>query len=176
MIPLPFSTFWIKVAAAGAVLGAVYGGLRIYGGERHEAGRNEVLAQWEASKAVTAREALRHTETLFKEDQHAREAASKDLAAVRAGRDTARQELGRLQSDIADVEARLLDASEAKPACRADEAARVALELFGECASRREAVAGEAGELAGSLLGLQRWVAGVCAEPVAATDSGRMDR
>lgn len=176
MITLPFSTFWLKVAGVGALLGLLAGGVQILRHEARDDGRNEVRAQWEAAKADGASAALRKTEHLLKEDQNAREAASKDLTAVRAGRDVARQELGRLQSVIADYEGRMLDASDAEPAGRADEAARVALQLFGECASRREAVAGEAGELAAQLLGLQRWVSGVCAEPVAAREGDRGDR
>lgn len=176
MVPLPFSTFWLKLAGAGALLGLLAGGVQILRHEAREDGRNEIRAQWEAAKADGARDALRKTEHLLKEDQNAREAASKDLTAVRAGRDVARQELGRLQSVIADYEGRMLDASEAGAPGRADEAARVALELFGECASRREAVAGEAGELAAQLRGLQRWVAGVCAEPVTRAEGDRGDR
>jgi hypothetical protein len=88
----------------------------------------------------------------------------------------ARDEREQLRDQVAELERLIAAAADAEPPCRTDAAGAAGLRLLDECAGRYQTLAGDAGELAARITGLQRWVSGVCTEPVEpGREGGRLD-
>ena len=152
---------YIYAAAVLAILGALWG----FGHYQKQQGRAEVQAKFDAYVAKqtvdTLQASLANQETsLLKQKavdrsrQNDHENAKK-LAAANAG---LRGANASLHDTIAALNrpAQAGDATEASAGT--DDAAKVARDLLGECASRYTEVAGEAGELAKQVVGLQGFV------------------
>ena len=158
MIPLRLYLY------AGAVL-AIAGALWGFGHYQKNQGRAEVQAKFDAYIAKQTTETLQaslaNQETsLLKQKAVDRSRQNdyentKKLAAANAG---LRGTVAGLLSDIAAINHSAQTGDNTQASAGTDEAAKVARELLGECASRYSAVAGEAGELAKQVVGLQGFV------------------
>ena len=158
MIPL---RLYLYVAAVLAIAGALLG----FGHHQKSKGRAEVQAKFDAyiakQTADTLQASIDNQETsLLKQKAVDRSRTNdyentKKLAAANARLNGT---VAGLLSDIAALNhpAKTGDATEASAGT--DDAAKVARELLGECASRYSVVAGEAGELAKQVVGLQGFV------------------
>ena len=148
-------------AAVLAILAALWG----YGHHQKQQGRAQVQAKFDAyiakQSADTLQASLANQETsLLKQKAVDRSRQddyenTKKLAAANAG---LRGDVAGLRDTIAafDHSAKASDAP--KPIAGTDDAAKVARELLGECASQYQGMAREAGELAAKVIGLQGFV------------------
>lgn len=169
MIPAPLL---IRAAGAALVLGALGSGVAWWNHHEREIGRAEVRAEWQAANWASSRAAFRETERRFKEGQNAQDHHAADIRRVAAARDAARTEREQLRDAIADAERRIAETSDAEPACGTHAASAAGLQLLDACAGRYQELAGEAGELAATVTGLQRWISGICTESVAPSRDG----
>jgi len=176
-----FSALLIRLAGAGLILGAAAAGIGWWNHHEREIGRAEVQAKWNAEKLAQAQldaEAARENQRLQAKwntkSQEAQDAANQAMGRARTARDAARTETERLRDYLDSVEAERVAAGEAISSSGSDGYAAVSRDLLAACAGRYSELAGEAGELAARLGGLQVWTRGVCTEPV--TEGGRMDR
>lgn len=171
----------IRAAGAAIVLGMLGSGVAWWNHHEREIGRAEVQAKWDAEKleqsrldAESAQENQRLQAKWQTNSQEAQDAKDQAVSRARVARDAARTELERLRDYLADVESERVAAGEAGAASGPDANAASSGDLLGACASRYQELAGEAGELAARLGGLQVWVRGVCTEPV--IEGGKLDR
>lgn len=154
MIPL---RLYLYAAAVLAIVGALAG----YGHHQKAKGRAEVQAKWDAHQARQAaaqaeadRKQAAEDISRFRNVERSRENDAR-IQQVRAVADAAAMsELDRLRRAIA-AHRPAPQTGDPQAIARADEAAEAARELLGECASRYQAVAREAGELAGQVVGWQ---------------------
>ena len=158
MIPL---RLYLYAAAALAIAGALWG----YGHHQKQQGRAEIQAKFDAyitkQTADTLQASLANQETsLLKQRAVDRSRQNdyentKQLAAANAG---LRGTVAGLLGDIAALNNSTQAGDPAETSPGTDDAAKIARELLGECASKYSAVAGEAGELAKQVVGLQGFV------------------
>lgn len=158
MIPL---RLYLYVAAVLAIAGALWG----YGHHQKSQGKAEIQAKFDAyiakQTAETLQASLANQETsllIRKAVDRSRDndyQNAKKLAAANAG---LRGTVAGLLSDIAASNSEAQTGNTAEAIAGTDDAAKVARELLGECASRYAEVAGEAGELAKQVIGLQGFV------------------
>ena len=158
MIPL---RLYLYAAAVLAVLGAFWG----YGHHQKQRGQAEIQAKFDAyiskQTADTLKASIDNQEISLLKQRAADRSRQNDyenakkLAAANAG---LRGANASLHDTIAafNSPAQAGDATEASAGT--DDAAKVARELLGECASRYSALAGEAGELAKQIIGLQGFI------------------
>jgi hypothetical protein len=135
---------WAWLAAAGVALASV---VTWHFVQIHQA-KQEVRAE---INEQANRDALKRHEA----NQGVTDRAHQERTALAAVAAAARADAGRLRDELAAARA-----AAAGPG--SDGAATVPLELLGECAERREAVAGEAAKLASQVRGLQDWIGRVC--------------
>lgn len=158
MIPL---RLYLYAGAALAIAGALWG----YGHHQKNQGRAEVQAKFDAyiaKQTVETLQASLDNQEISLLKQRAADRSrqndyenTKKLAAANAG---LRGTVAGLLSDIAtrNSQPQAGDAAQASPGT--DDAANITRELLGECASRYAEVAGEAGELAKQVVGLQGFI------------------
>lgn len=158
MIPL---RLYLYAAAVLAIAGALWG----FGHHQKQQGRAEVQAKFDAyiakQTADTLQASLANQETSLLKQRAVDRSRQNDhentkrLAAANAG---LRGTVAGLLDDIAAAnnQPKAGDPTQASPGT--DDAAKVARELLGECASRYAEVAGEAGELAKQVIGLQGFI------------------
>lgn len=155
---------YLYAAAVLAVVGALWG----YGYHQKKQGRDEVQAKFDAyiakQTADTLQASLSNQETsLLKQKavdrsrQNDHENAKK-LAAVNARLSGT---VAGLRDDIAALNNRTQAGDATEASARAYAEAKTARELLGECSSRYTALAGEAGELAKQVIGLQGFVSAI---------------
>ena len=170
--------FWLKLAAIGALLGATFHAGRVFEGRT----RDSAALQQAQADVIATREAAAENQRLQARQTAgatgATNATITQLRAAAAAGSGARDERERLRDQVAELEHRIAEASDAEPACGADAAGAAGLRLLDECAGRYQALAGDAGQLAATVTGLQRWISGVCAEQVdrGGGDGSRLDR
>lgn len=141
-----------------------------------QAAWDKQTAEREKAEKAAAVATFNETERRYQESQNAQDAYAADVSRARSARDAALSERERLRNEIRAHEFARLEASDAEAPVGTDATAAVALDLLRACTSQYEAVEGEAGELAGRLRGLQRWVTGVCGSPVASRENpGRLN-
>lgn len=158
MIPL---RLYLYAAAVLAIVGALWG----FGAHQKQQGRAQVQAQFNAyiaqQTADTLQASLANQETsLLKQKAVDRSRQNdyentKKLAAANAG---LRGTVAGLLSDIAALNSQPKAGDATEASTGTDDAAKTARDLLGECTSRYSAVAGEAGELAKQVVGLQGYV------------------
>lgn len=169
----------IALALVGSAAGAGYAvGDRLKQGEWDAAELAEKQAQTAAERVQAAR-VFAESERRYQEAQNAQDAQASDLRRARAARDSAMVERERLRDAIASSELAAVRASDADTASGTYALPSQTGQLLTACAGEYEGMASEAGELAGQLAGLQRWVRGVCTKPVIEgrgdLDGGRVD-
>lgn len=167
MIPL---RLYLYAAAALAIAGALWG----YGHHQKQQGRAEIQAKFDAyiaKQTVETLQASLDNQEISLLKQRAADRSrqndyenTKKLAAANAG---LRGTVAGLLSDIAAGNSETQTGDTAKASAGTDDAAKVARELLGECASRYAEVAGEAGELAKQVVGLQGFVDAISTMPTA---------
>jgi hypothetical protein len=158
VIPL---RLYLYAGAALAIAGALWG----YGHHQKNQGRAEVQAKFDAyiakQTAETLQASLANQETsLLKQKAVDRSRQNdyentKKLAAANAG---LRGTVAGLLGDIATSNSQPQAGDTTQAIARANAEAKTARELLGECASRYAEVAGEAGELAKQVIGLQGFI------------------
>lgn len=158
MIP---SRLYIYAAAVLAIAGALWG----FGHYQKQQGRAEVQANFDAYIAKQAADTLQaslvNQETsLLKQKAVDRSRQNdfenaKKLAAVNA---RLAGTVAGLRDDIAVLNNRPQAGDASEASARAYAEAKIARELLGECSSRYSEVAGEAGELAKQVIGLQGFI------------------
>lgn len=150
--------FGLYAAAAASILIAVVG----YGQHQKQQGRAEVQAKFDAyiakQTADTLQASLANQETsLLKQKavDRSRQNDFENTKKLATANSNLRGAVAGLRDTIAAVNhsGKTGDATEA--GAGTDDAAKVARELLGECASRYAEVAGEAGKLAAQVIGLQ---------------------
>lgn len=161
--------FFAALAVIGAVLATTFHAGRIFEGRSRDA------AALEQSMAG-ARRAFAESEHRLKEAQNAQDHTDADKRRLAAARDDARSERERLRDQLDAIAAAKLAASDADDPQRVAADAAAARELFGACIGRYEGMAAEAGELAGSLAGLQRAIRASCPDSLGpGREGGRLD-
>jgi hypothetical protein len=158
MIPL---RLYLYAAAVLAIVGALWG----YGHYQKQQGRAEVQSKFDAyiakQTAETLQASLANQETsLLKQKAVDRSRQNdfenaKKLAAANARLNGT---VAGLHDTIAALNNRPKAGDATEASTRAYAAAKIARELLGECASRYSEVAGEAGELAKQVIGLQGFI------------------
>ena len=169
--------FWLKLAGIVAVIGGTFlAGMRMEGWKRDSAALGQAQAD-----IVATRDAAAENQRLASRQQAgatgATNATIQQLRGAAAAGTAARDERERLRDQVAELEHRIAEVSDAEPACGSHAAGATGLQLLDACAGRYQELAGEAGQLAATVTGLQRWISGVCAEPVdqIAREGGRLD-
>jgi hypothetical protein len=165
MIPL---RLYLYAAAVLAILGALWG----FGHHQKQQGRAEIQAKFDAyiakQTADTLQASLANQETSMLKQRAADRSRlndyenTKKLAAANAG---LRGTVAGLLGDIATLNSRPKASDATEASARADGDAQVARELLGECASKYSELAGEAGELAKQVIGLQGFILASAFEP-----------
>ena len=145
-------------AAVLAILAALWG----TGHHQKQRGRAEVQAKFDAYVEKQATDTLNASlanqeVSLLKQRAVDRSRQddlenTKKLAAANAG---LRGAVAGLRDTIADFDHSAKASDAPKPSAGTDDAAKVARELLGECASQYQGMAREAGELAAQVIGLQ---------------------
>lgn len=158
MIPL-------RACIYAATVVAIVGALWCFGHHQKQQGRAEIqvkfdayvtaqkLAQAEADKLanIAAFERFKATERSKENDYK--------LEQTRLVSDrSARGELERLRNTIATLGGKPKQDGDASPGRRIDGSPTIAFELLGDCASKYQELAGEAGKLAGQVIGLQGFI------------------
>lgn len=167
MIPL---RLYLYAAAVLAIAGALWG----YGHHQKQQGMAEVQAKFDAYIAKqttdTLQASLANQETSLLKQRAADRSRlndyenTKKLAAANAG---LRGANASLHDTIAALNRPAKTGDAPQASAGTDDAAKVARELLGECASRYSAMAGEAGELAKQVIGLQGFVDAISTVPTA---------
>lgn len=175
--------FWIRLALAGAAVGAIFGGGCWLGAKLVHADWAEEAKARKAQELNAAREALSKSERTLQETQNANDATAAETRRAYVAVGTVRAERDRLQSVAREFEFRLAELSDSDAPGRGDAGGAVARELLGECSREAEALAGAHGELAqeatalaGHVRSLQRYARIVSGEPVAKPEGDRGDR
>lgn len=158
MIPLRLCLY---AAAVLAILGALWG----YGHHQKQQGRDEVQAKFDAyvseQTADTLQASLANQETSLLKQRAVDRSRQNDyentkkLATANARLNGT---VAGLLGDIAAINHSTQAGDATQTSAGTDDAAKVARDLLGECASRYSEVAGEAGELAKQVVGLQGFV------------------
>lgn len=158
MIPL---RLYVYGAAVLVIVAALWG----YGRHQKQQGRHEVQSKFDAyiakQTADTLQASLTNQETsLLKQKAVDRSRQddfenTKKLADANAG---LRGSVAGLRDTIAAIDHSAKAGDATDPGAGTDDAAKVARELLGECASQYQHLAGEAGELAAQVMGLQGFV------------------
>lgn len=158
MIPL---RLYLYAAAVLAIVGALWG----FGYHQKQQGRADIQAKFDAyitkQTADTLQASLANQETSLLKQRAVDRSRQNDhentkkLAAANAG---LRGTVAGLLSDIAAFNHSAHTGDATQTSAGTDDAAKVARELLGECASRYSTVAGEAGELAKQIIGLQGFI------------------
>lgn len=158
MIPL---RLYIYAAAVLAIVGA----LLAFGHHQKQQGRAEVQAKFDAYIAKqttdTLQASLANQETSLLKQKAVDRSRQNDLENAKKLA-AANSRLNGTVASLHDTIAALNNQPQAGDATQTsagtDDAARISRELLGECASRYQAVAGEAGELAKQVVGLQGFI------------------
>lgn len=157
---------WLALAAAIA-------------GGGFKAGQRWVQSSWDAERAEqaaqaleTAQEAQRITVRLNAKSQEVQDAYAHQARKALAAADLSRDAAGRLSDDLTAAQRA---ADDADTTCPADAEAAALRIVVAACAGRYRAVAADAGDIAGTLDGLQQWTAGICA-PAVTREGARGDR
>lgn len=179
LMTAPALTTWRVVGwvvCVGLVIGTAFHGGRVFEGRTRDAA---ALAQARADLATTRDDAAENQRLQARQTAGATgvtNATIQQLRGAAVAGTAARDERERLRDQVAELEHRIVQASDAEPSCRTDAAGAAGLQLLDACAGRYQELAGEAGELAATVTGLQRWVSGVCTDQVAAgREGGRLD-
>ena len=164
------------LACFGAVLGVAFHAGRVVEGWKRD---SAALEQAQVDLAQT-RDAAAESQRLQARQQAGATGATNEalhqLRGAAAATAAARGEREQLRDQVAELEHRIAEAADAGASCGADAAGAAGLQLLDACAGRYQDLAGEAGELAATVTGLQRWISGVCSEPVTPVrEGGRLD-
>lgn len=165
------------VVCVGLVVGSAFHAGRVFEGRTRDAA---ALQQAQADLSATRDAAAENQRLQARQTAGATGATNATITQLRAAAAAgygARDERERLRDQVAELEHRLTQASDAEPACGTDAAGATSLHLLDECAGRYQALAGDAGQLAATVTGLQRWVSGVCTDQVRPeAEGGRLDQ
>jgi Tfp pilus assembly protein PilX len=155
VIPL---RLYLYVAAVLAILGALWG----YGHHQKQQGRDEVQTKFDAyiaqQTADTLQASLANQETSLLKQRAADRSRLNDyentkrLAAANAG---LRGANASLHDTIAALNSPTQAGDTTQASAGTDDASKTARDLLGKCSSRYSELAGEAGELAKQVIGLQ---------------------
>jgi hypothetical protein len=158
VIPL---RLYLYAAAVVAILGALWG----YGHHQKQQGRAEVQAKFDAyiakQTADTLQASIDNQEISMLKQRAADRSRQNDfentkkLASANAG---LRDSLAGLRSTIYSFDHPAKARDVTQTSAGSDDAAKVARDLLGECASEYQTLAGEAGGLAAKVIGLQGFV------------------
>jgi hypothetical protein len=158
MIPL---RLYIYAAAVLAIVGALWG----YGHHQKQQGRADVQAKFDAyiakQNADTLQASLANQETSLlkqKSVDRSRQNDFENAKKVAAANARLSGTVAGLHDTIAALNNRPKAGNTTEASARAYAEAKTARDLLGECASRYTALAGEAGELAKQVIGLQGFV------------------